>query len=274
MAHPAESNPTPTTGTICQTGEEEDENHAKRPIIIVNFDRIMDEVKATTKDVFSCTDDNMTKTHLFLDSHTIATLQVLHLKLRSRLQGMITYGSAISKESDERYNHLHAEATRALINIVLFEAAGTIITLPTNFDGVTDLGGGNPKIKQIEESSTNPDDFMDTGRQTLIGVITTDNLGKVEIGEDNTQATDDQILEIGVPQNDMDLLWEDTMENGVTPLSEMTETLIPASTCATGNLRARTAHHDLQWRVRHQGTPAPTTRQCQTPSNLQLMMSK
>ena len=106
--------------------------------MIVNFDRIMDEVKATTKDVFSCTDDNMTKTHLFLDSHTIATLQVLHLKLRSRLQGMITYGSAISKESDERYNHLHAEATRALINIVLFEAAGTIITLPTNFDGVAD----------------------------------------------------------------------------------------------------------------------------------------
>ena len=115
---------------------------------------------------------------------------------------------------------------------------------------------------------------MDTGRQTLIGVITTDHLGKVETGEDNTQATDDQILEIGVPQNDMDLLWEDTMENGVTPLSEMTETPIPASTCATGNLRARTAHHDLQWRVRHQGTPAPTTRQCQTPSNLQLMMSK
>ena len=33
----------------------------------------MDEVKATTKDVFSCTDDNMTKTHLFLDPHTIAT---------------------------------------------------------------------------------------------------------------------------------------------------------------------------------------------------------
>ena len=56
---------------------------------------------------------------------------------------MITYESKISKESDERYNHLHAEAAWALMNIQLFEAAGTIIGLPTNFGGVDDLGGEN-----------------------------------------------------------------------------------------------------------------------------------
>lgn len=71
---------------------------------------------------------------------------------------------------------------------------------------------------------------MDTGGQTLIGVITTNHPGKAEIFEDNTHAADNKILEIGVPQNDMDLFLEDTLENGVTPLSEMTETPIPAST--------------------------------------------
>ena len=75
------------------------------------------EVEATTKGVFSCTDDNMTETHLYLDPPMIAKLQVLHLELRSRLRHMITYGSAISKEANEWYNHLHAEAARALTNI-------------------------------------------------------------------------------------------------------------------------------------------------------------
>ena len=54
----------PRTGTICRTGEEEDKNHAKGPIVIINFDQIMDEVEATTKGVFSCTDDNMTDTFI------------------------------------------------------------------------------------------------------------------------------------------------------------------------------------------------------------------
>ena len=85
----------------------------------------------------------MTETHLYLDPQMIATLQVLHRELRSRLQRMITYGSAILKEANERYKHLYAEAAQALTNIQLLEAAGMEIRLPTTF-GDKDLGGENP----------------------------------------------------------------------------------------------------------------------------------
>ena len=85
----------------------------------------------------------MTETHLYLDPQMIATLQVLHRELRSRLRRMITYGSAILKEANERYKHLYAEAAQALTNIQLLEAAGMEIRLPTTF-GDKDLGGENP----------------------------------------------------------------------------------------------------------------------------------
>ena len=95
----------------------------------------MDEVEATKKSIFSCTDDNMMETHLYLDLPTIATLQLLHQELWSRLRCMITYGSTICKEANERYNHLHAEAAQALTNIQIFKAAGTEIRLPMTFGG-------------------------------------------------------------------------------------------------------------------------------------------
>ena len=75
----------PTMGTICWTGEKEDKNHVTRPIVLVNFDLLMDEVEATTKSVFSCTDNNMTDTHLYLYPPTISTLQILCQELRSRI---------------------------------------------------------------------------------------------------------------------------------------------------------------------------------------------
>ena len=144
----------------------------------------------------------MTETHLYLDPPMIATLQVLHRELRSRLRRMITYGSAILKEANERYKHLYAEAAQALTNIQLLEAAGMEIRLPTTF-GDKDLGGENPmyimsqnpKIrKQIEDSLTNPDNFMDTDGQPPIGVATTNHLG-----EENTQIADDLNLGIKPP---------------------------------------------------------------------------
>ena len=88
---------------------------------------------------------------------------------------MVTYGSTMSKELGGRYNHLHAEATWALMNIDLFEAAGTIITLPSNFDGFDYLGGGCRKMKQIDTSLPNPDNLMDTGGLTPMELTTTNN---------------------------------------------------------------------------------------------------
>ena len=122
----------------------------------------------------------------------------------------------------------------------MFEAAGTIITLPSNFDGFDYLGGGCRKMKQIDTSLPHPDNLMDTGGLTPIEPTTTDHPGEVETGKDNTQAADNQILEIGIPQNDMDLFCGDMLEDGIMAPSDMIETPIQASTCATGNLRDRT----------------------------------
>lgn len=95
----------------------------------------------------------------------------------------------------------------------------------------------NLKIReQIVDSLTNPDDLMDTGGQTLFGVVTANHLG-----EENTQIADDQILELNFPKNDMDQFSEETLENGVMALSKITETPIPTSKCATGTLRDRTS---------------------------------
>ena len=53
----------------------------------------------------------------------------------------------------------------------------------------------NPEIReQIEDSLTNPDNFMDTDGQPPIGVATTNHLG-----EENTQIADDLNLGIKRP---------------------------------------------------------------------------
>ena len=49
MAHFAESTPMPTTGNTCRMEEEEENNHVTRTVVAVNFQQIMNEVKATTK---------------------------------------------------------------------------------------------------------------------------------------------------------------------------------------------------------------------------------
>ena len=109
----------------------------------------------------------------------------------------------MSKETKQRYNHLHAEAARALTNVQIFEAAGMITRLLTTFGGKY-LGGENPTsqsprmIEQIKNSLTTLDNFMDTGGQPPIGVATIDHLG-----EENTQIADDQILELNVPQDNI-----------------------------------------------------------------------
>ena len=95
-------------------------------------------------------------------------------------------------------------------------------------------------MKQIDTSLPYPDNLMDTGGLTPIEPTTTDHPGEVETGKDNTQAADNQILEIGIPQNDMDLFCGDMLEDGIMAPSDMIETPIQASTCATGNLRDRT----------------------------------
>ena len=38
--------------------EEEENNHITRTVVAVNFQQIMNEVKATTKSAFSCINDN------------------------------------------------------------------------------------------------------------------------------------------------------------------------------------------------------------------------
>jgi hypothetical protein len=91
MAQWAGSTLTPTMDTTCRTGEEEEKNHAVRPMVIVNFDQLMNEVEATPKNVFSCTDNNMLGTYLYLDSSTISTLQILYQDLQSRLWGLVAY---------------------------------------------------------------------------------------------------------------------------------------------------------------------------------------
>lgn len=56
------------------------------------------------------------------------------------------------------------------------------------------------------------------------------------LGEENTQIADDQILELNVPQEDMDQFCEDKSVNRATALAE-----IPFKACksTTGDLRDR-----------------------------------
>jgi hypothetical protein len=109
----------------------------------------------------------------------------------------------MSKEMNVRYNHIHSEATRALTNIQIFiEAAGMQIGLPaTHKDG--DLSRSMyttsqppETVEQIENPVTNTDDFMDTGGQLQTGMATANNLG--------SEIADNQVLELNVPQDDMD----------------------------------------------------------------------
>ena len=149
---------------------------------------------------------------------------------------MITYATAMSKEANERYNHLHAEIARALTNIQIFEA-GTEIRLPTTFGG-KDLGGENPMYIMSQSP-----EIMEQNEHSL----TTRGLhghGQPPIGmakqKQNTQIVDDQILELNVPQDNMDQFCEDTSENKVTALAETPEAPPKTSTSATGDLRDRT----------------------------------
>ena len=149
-----------------------------RPIVIVNFDQLMNQVKGTTKSVLSCIDNNQvfyqdentSGTYLYLDPPKISTLQILYQDLQSRLWRMGTYGTAMSKETSIRYNHIHAEAVRALTNIQIFvEAAGMQVGLPTTH-GNGDLGRSmcttSQPPKTVEQiKNTNPDELMDIVRK-------------------------------------------------------------------------------------------------------------
>ena len=56
MAHSAESTPMPTMGNTCWVGEEEN-NSVTKPVVVVNFHQLMNEVEATKKSVYSCIND-------------------------------------------------------------------------------------------------------------------------------------------------------------------------------------------------------------------------
>ena len=58
MAQFAESTNMPKTGNTFRMEEEEENNHVTRTVVAVNFQQIMNEVKATTKSAFSCINDN------------------------------------------------------------------------------------------------------------------------------------------------------------------------------------------------------------------------
>ena len=58
MAQFAESTNMPKTGNTCRMEEEEENNHVTRTVVAVNFQQIMNKVKATTKSAFSCISDN------------------------------------------------------------------------------------------------------------------------------------------------------------------------------------------------------------------------
>ena len=114
MAHSAESTPMPTTGNTCRMGEDEEKNRVTRPVVVVNFHQLMNEVEATTKSVYSCINDNQVlyqdqddNAYLYLDPLTTSTLQILYQDLRSKQRSMVTYGTAMSKETSIQYNHIH-----------------------------------------------------------------------------------------------------------------------------------------------------------------------
>ena len=117
---------------------------------------------------------------------------------------MVTYGTAMSKVTSKRYNHIHAEAAQALTNIQIYLQTAEMQVDPPN--------------TAVQTQNTNPDDFMEVSGQTLTGAATENHLG-TEIA--------DELLELNVPQDNIDQLCEGIVEN-------------PFDTSTTGNLRDRT----------------------------------
>ena len=165
----------------------------------------MNEVESTTKGVFSCINNNQVlyqdqddNAYLYLDPMTHSMLQVLYQDLQTKLRSMVAYGTAMSKETSIRYNHILAEAAQALTNIQIYlQAAEMQVDLPTTHES-GGAGGSTytpQPLEMVEQTeNTDPDDLMDTGGQTLTGATTENHLG--------TETADEQILELTIPQDD------------------------------------------------------------------------
>ena len=98
---------------------------------------------------------------------------------------MVTYATAMSVEASLKYNHIQAEAAKA-------------ITTPQIYLQATEMQPDpQPSATLTQTQNTNPDDLMDLGEQTLAGVAAENHLG--------TEIADIQVLELNVPQDNMDL---------------------------------------------------------------------
>ena len=190
---------------------------------------MMNEVKATMKSAFSCINDNQVlyqeednNAYLYLDPLTTSTLQFLYEDLRKKQRSMVTYGAAMSNEMSIRYNHIHAEAVQALRNIQIYLQAADLQIDPLTTHRSEDIGG-SPQTSQPPEmaeltKNTDPDNLMDVSGQTLTGATTENHPG--------TETTEEQVLELNVPQDDMDQLCEGIVDT-------------PFETSTTGALRHR-----------------------------------
>ena len=170
----------PTTGNIRQMGEGE-ENRATRPVVVVNFQQLLSQVEATTRNVYSCINENGVlyqdqedNAYVYLDSLSTPTLQTLYDDLRSQQWNMVTYATAMSVEASVKYNHIHAEAAQAITTAQIYLQAAEMQPDP------------QPPAPVTQTQNTNPDDLMDVGEQTPAGVATENHLG--------TEIVDEQVL--------------------------------------------------------------------------------
>ena len=135
---------------------------------------------------------------------------------------MVTYGTAMSKETSIRYNHIHAEAVQALMNIQIYLQAADLQIDPPTPHGSEDVGG-SPQTSQPPETAeltknTDPDNLMDVSGQTLTGATAENHPGM--------ETTEEQVLELNVPQDDMYQLCEGIVDT-------------PFDTSTTGALREK-----------------------------------
>ena len=110
---------------------------------------------------------------------------------------MVTYATAMSVEASVKYNHIHAEAAQAITTAQIYLQAAEMQPDP------------QPPAPVTQTQNTNPDDLMDVGEQTPAGVATENHLG--------TEIVDEQVLELNVPQDNMDLLCKGIVENPFEP---------------------------------------------------------
>ena len=174
----------------------------------------MNKVEATMKRALSCINDNQVlyqdkdnKAYQYLDLLTTFTLQFLYEDLLKKQRSMVMYG---------------AEAVQALTNIQIYLQAADLQIDPLTTHRSEDIGG-SPQTSQPPEMAeltkkTNPDDLMDVSGQTLTGATTENHPG--------TETTEEQVLELNVPQDDMDQLCEGIVDT-------------PFETSTTGALRDR-----------------------------------